>query len=161
MTPVSKETLNGLTAGINSEIASYVFYVEAAKKVESAEVKSVLEGLALEEKQHFQVLERQHHSLIKSEQWISIADVLKADDLPEIDEEMSSTQQELIDDVRQTQSVAAILEIAYRLEVDACELFTSLGAKADTDEGRRIFIELAKFEKGHMRKIDQMRQELA
>lgn len=161
MTPVSKDILNGLTTGINSEIASYVFYVEAARSDFSADIKSVLENLALEEKQHFQILERQHHSLIKSEQWISIADVLKADDLPEINEEMSSTHQGLIDDVRQAPSVVAILDIAYRLEVEAYELFNSLLEKAETDEGRRIYTELAKFEHGHMRKIDQMRKELA
>ena len=108
MTPVSKETLEGLNAGINSEIAAYVFYMEAAKNPKSAEFKSILEDLALEEKRHFHVLERQHNSLIKSEQWISLADVLKEDDLPEINEEMSSTHRDLIDEVRKADTVAKI-----------------------------------------------------
>jgi hypothetical protein len=66
MSPVSKEILNALTTGINAEIASYVFYLEASKKKGAAEIKSILEQLALEEKRHFQILERQHNSLIKT-----------------------------------------------------------------------------------------------
>lgn len=160
MSPVSKETLAGLTAGINSEIAAYVFYVEASRKDISSEARTILEDLALEEKQHFQVLERQHHSLIKSEQWVSIADILKSDDLPEISEEMTSTHRELIDEVKNAGTLLAILDIAYKLEVEAYELFILLGGKVDTDEGKRIFNELARFEQGHMRKIDSMRKEL-
>jgi len=158
MSPVSKETLNALNAGINSEIASYVFYIEAAKSPKTGEIKTVLEDLALEEKRHFHILERQHHSLIKSEQWISLADVLKEKDLPPINEEMSAAHQGLIAEVRAADSIGAILDIAYRLEVDAHNLFQGEAEKAHSPEGRKIFTELAKFEKTHMDKISQMRK---
>ncbi len=161
MSPVSRETLKALTTGINSEIASYVFYLEASKMKAASKIKSILEELALEEKKHFQVLERQHNSLIKSEQWISIADVLKSKDLPEISEDMSSVHRQLIDEVRKTSSIGAILDIAYRLEVEAFELFTAQEKKSESDEGRQIFRELAKFEQGHMRKIEDMRKQHA
>ena len=39
MSPVSKETLSALTTGINSEIASYVFYLEASKRQISTEMR--------------------------------------------------------------------------------------------------------------------------
>ena len=161
MSPVSKETLKALTTGINSEIASYVFYLEASKKQAASKVKSILEELALEEKRHFQVLEKQHNSLIKSEQWISIADVLKSKDLPEISEDMSSVHRQLIDEVRKTTTIGAILDIAYRLEVEAFELFNAQEKKSESDEGRQIFRELARFEQGHMRKIEDMRKQYA
>jgi len=161
MSPVSKDTLNALTSGINSEIASYVFYVEAAKKQISSEIKSVLEELALEEKRHFQILERQHHSLIKSEQWISTADALRADELPEINEEMSSVHRQLLDEVRKTTTMSGILNIAYRLEEDAYRLFAGQAEKAESEKGRKVFSELAGFEQGHMRKIDELRKKYA
>jgi rubrerythrin len=161
MTPVSKDTLNALTMGINSEIASYVFYLEASKLQFAAEIKSILEDLALEEKQHFQILERQHNSLIKSEQWISLADVLKDDDLPEINEEMSDVHAELLDRVRKSTTMKGVLDIAYQLEVDAQKLFAEQADKAASPEGKKIFTELARFEKGHMRKIDEMRKQYA
>jgi rubrerythrin len=159
MTPVSKNTLNALTTGINSEVAAYVFYLEASKKQFTAEIKSVLEDLALEEKKHFQILERQHSSLIKSEQWISLADVLKGDDLPEINEEMTSVHKDLLDEVRKSTTMMGVLNIAYRLEEDAYKLFAGMSERADTPEGKKIYTELAKFEQGHMRKIDDLRQQ--
>lgn len=161
MSPVSKETLSALTTGINSEITSYVFYLEASKRQISTDIKGVLEKLAKEEKQHFQILERQHHSLIKSEQWVSTADLLKADDLPEINEAMSEVHKELIDEVRKAPSIRVILDIAYRLEEDAYQLFTSLEQKADSVEARKLYRELARFEQGHMRKISEMRRQFA
>ncbi len=161
MSPVSKEILNALTTGINAEIASYVFYLEASKKKGAAEIKSILEQLALEEKRHFQILERQHSSLIRSEQWISLADVLKAKDLPDINEEMSARHQGLIDEVRKSTTIKGILDIAYRLEVEAFELFDGQARKAQSDEAKKIFKELAGYEQGHMRKIDEMRRKHA
>jgi rubrerythrin len=158
MSPVSKETLKALTTGINSEIASYVFYLEASKQQTATRIKSVLEELALEEKRHFQILERQHSSLINSEQWVSTADVFKSKDLPEISEEMSAVHRQLIDEVRKTSSLGAILAIAYRLEEDAFTLFNDQITKSESDEGRQMFRELAKFEQGHMRKIEDMRK---
>ena len=115
MSPVSKETLTALTTGINSEISSYVFYLEAAKRQDSANFKSVLEQLAAEEKQHFQILERQHHLLIKSEQWVSTADILKSEGLPEIGEDMSAAHQELIEDVP-LDSILAMYDVNLRAE---------------------------------------------
>ena len=46
MTPVEQEVLMALTSGIQSEVASYVFYLEAAKKNAADSVKEVLEKLA-------------------------------------------------------------------------------------------------------------------
>jgi rubrerythrin len=68
---------------------------------------------------------------------------------------------ELIDEVRRTASIGAILDIAYQLEEEAFAMFDAQAAKAESDEGRKIFRELAKFEQGHMRKIDEMRQQYA
>jgi rubrerythrin len=161
MSPVSKDTLKALTTGINSEIATYVFYVEAARMDVSAQIRPVLEDLAREEKKHFQILERQHNSLIKSEQWISLADVLKSDDLPEINEDMTSTHKGLIDEVHRAHSVKQILDIAYRLEEEAYTLFAGAEQKADSEEGKKIYKELARFEQGHMRKINEMRKQYA
>ena len=161
MTPVSSEVLNALSAGIQSEVASYVFYTEAAKKAEAAGFKEVLEKLAHEEKEHFHILERQHHSLIISEQWISTADVMKMEGLPEIGEDMAEKHRPLIDEVRGAGSIKQILDIAYRLEEEAYNLFSREAQRSQSPEGRKIFVDLARFEKGHMGVVkDMMRRYL-
>ncbi len=159
MTPVHPDILQALTAGIQSEVASYVFYTEAARKHEAAQIADVLKRLAHEEKEHFQILERQYDSLVRSEKWITTADVLKQEGLPEIGEEMTAEHQELIDEVKQTQSIEEILDIAYRLEEEAHDLFAREENRTKSAEARKIFGELAKFEQGHMDLVEQMRKE--
>ncbi len=161
MTPINADLLNALTAGISAEIASYVFYLEAAKRADSAEFKKTLEDLALEEKKHFRILERQHHSLITSEQWISLADILKGEGLPEINEQMNEMHAKLIDEVRIAETLLAVLDIAYGLEVKAYDLYLGQISRTKSREGKAMFEELAKFERGHMKLIDDMRKKLA
>lgn len=156
MTPVNPKILNALSTGIQSEVAAYVFYIEATKKTEAAEFKDVLQKLAAEEKMHFQILEGEHSSLIRSEQWISTADILKRHGLPEIGEEMSHAHKELIEEVRAADSVRAILDIAYRLEEAAYNLYTQEAERTPSDEARKVFQDLSKFEEGHMELISGM-----
>ena len=150
MTPVNPEILNALSAGIKAEVAAYVFYITAVKKVEAAGFKDVMERLAHEEKKHFHILERQHDSLMRSEKWISTADVLKEEGLPEIGEDMMSIHKELIGEIESADSVQKVLDIAYRLEEDAYNVYKRELDRSDSDEGRQIFSQLARFEQGHM-----------
>lgn len=159
MSPVHPDTLSALTAGIQSEVASYVFYLEASKKSQAAEHKQVLEKLALEEKDHFHILERQYDSLVRSEKWISTADILKQEGLPEITEAMSEQHRDLIDEVTGADSMKDILDIAFRLEEEAHDLFEGAKQKVTTPEGQKMFDQLSKFEEGHMRIIDEMRKQ--
>jgi len=160
MTPVHPDTLAALTTGIQAEVASYVFYIEAAKKAESDEHKKILEKLAHEEKDHYQILERQYDSLVRSEKWISTSDILKQQGLPDIPEEMSAEHQNLVDEVDRADSMLIILDIAYRLEEEAFVLFTDAIDMCVSAEGKKIFTELAKFEQGHMILIDEMRKKI-
>jgi len=159
MTPISPDTLSALSTGIQSEVASYVFYLEAAKKTNNEKHKQILEKLAYEEKDHFHILERQYDSLVRSEKWISTADILKSEGLPEITEDMSHQHKDLIEKVAATDSMEQILDIAYRLEEDAYTLFDGAVEKCDSEEGKKIFANLAKFEQGHMIVIDEMRKQ--
>lgn len=159
MTPVHPEILAALSAGIQSEVAAYVFYVEASKNTQAKRFAELLERLAREEKSHFHILERQHDSLVRSEKWISTADVLKMDGLPQISEDMTMQHKELIAEVRGAKTSQEILEIAYRLESEAFELFDREAARAKTPEAQKTFRELAKFEQGHMAIVSQMMNE--
>jgi rubrerythrin len=154
-------TLLALSAGIQSEIAAYVFYLEAIKKVKNRELEEILTKLAYEEKAHFHTLERQHHSRIKSEKWVSIADIMKRDGLPEIAEAMAADHQELIKLVRDSSSIREVLDIAFKLEEDSHVLFSREADRADTEEARKIFTDLARFEKGHMGIVQDMIRKFA
>ena len=160
MTPVHPDVLAALSSGIQSEVASYVFYLEASKKSIASDHKEILEKLALEEKDHFHILERQYDSLVRSEKWISTADILKQPGLPEITEEMSQVHQNLIDEVTRANTMETVLDIAYRLEEEAANLFTSAIDKVNSEEGKKMFTQLSKFEQGHMRMISDLKKSI-
>ena len=150
---VNPELLEALTTGIQSEVAAYVFYIEAIKLTEANGIKGTLENLAAEEKKHFQILERQYDSLVRSEKWISTADVLKQEGLPEIDARMAEKHVDLIENVRNLKSPHEILNMALKLEIEAQELFVKLAATSKSDEGKKVFTHLAGFEEGHAKLI--------
>lgn len=156
MTPVNPKILETLDFGISSEIKSYVFYLEAAKVVTRESSRKTLLKLAGEEKDHYRVLERQHHSLVVSEQWVSYNDLLKQPGLPGINEEMAAPHKKLIDSVRTADGERELLEIALGLERDAYALFAAAAERSVDPEEKRMFSYLAKFEEGHMRLIQGM-----
>jgi rubrerythrin len=150
MTPVNPDILAALTSGIQSEVAAYVFYIEAAKRIDDADINATLHQLAGEEKGHFHILEREYDSLVRSEKWISTADVLKQKGLPEINEEMTAVHKELIGQVRTMKGRPEILKMALRLETEARDLFRGASQKSTSKEAKDIFDQLTRFEEGHM-----------
>ena len=153
---VSQEILEALTTGIQSEVAAYVFYLEAIKKLADDNLKPTFEILAGEEKKHFQILEGQYDSLVRSEKWISTADVLKQDGLPEIDEDMAEKHKDLIANIRKLETKREVLNMALKLEEEAKALFVRLGNEAKSDEARKTFEHLAGFEEGHVKLVKNM-----
>ena len=158
MTPVNQDLLAALTTGIQAEVASYVFYREALKKQETEQISRILNDLALEEKRHFHVLERQYDSLVRSEKWISTADVLKEEGLPEISEEMSEHHRALMKEVADSKSLGEILNIALRLEIEARDIYRGALKWVSSEEGRKMFERLISFEEGHVRKVMEMQK---
>lgn len=153
---VDHEILEALTGGIQSEIAAYVFYVEAAKVASDDNLKPALHNLALEEKKHFQVLEGKYDSLVRSEKWISTADILNKEGLPEIDAKMTAKHQDLITKVQNIKSDREILNMALVLEEDAKALFERLARTAKSEKAVETFNQLARFEDGHAQLIRDM-----
>ena len=156
MARVNPDILAALTSGIQSEVATYVFYTEAAKVAFDKQLKEALLFLAGEEKKHFQILERQYDSLVRSEKWITTADVLKQEGLPEINEDMTAEHQELIDRVARMKTDREVLEMALRLEEDARDMFRDAAERSDSREAKDTFNYLSNFEQGHVNFINNL-----
>jgi len=156
MTPANAKVLESLNFGISAEIKSYVFYIEAAKLVKSPELGKALLKLAGEEKEHYQVLERQHHALVTSEQWVSYNDILKQKGLPEINESMADTHRILLEEVRQAKTEKAILDIGLGLEREAYRIYSQTAGKASDPKEKETYEYLARFEQGHVKLIQSM-----
>jgi len=160
MAPVHPDILAALTTGIQSEVAAYVFYREVLKRFDDDQLRETLEQLAIEEKKHFQYLEKQYDSLVRSEKWISTSDVLKQNGLPEINEDMTGEHKDIIKQVENASGVREILDMAYDLEAAARDLYRGAAEQSDSHEAKDVFEYLARFEEGHMRLINAMLDKL-
>jgi rubrerythrin len=160
MSPVAKSVLEGLNKGIQAELAAYVFYRKAMDVAKDEKVKEILGWLAGEEKEHYRLIERQYDSLVRSEMWVSYNDIMRSEDLPDLDEKMESVHDEYIDEVDENMTPKRMLEIGLSLEKRACDLYTELEQKVDDPKGKETYQYLIRFETGHIAKIQAMMKEM-
>lgn len=151
----SDEALKYLNLGIQSEIAAYVFYLRASKMIADENLRKTLDGLALDEKHHFLVLEEEYDRNVRSEMWAPYKDILARDGLPEIDELVQDTHKELLRKIGGIQSPRQVLEMALSLEQEAFDLFRGASAIATEPEVKKVFDHLAAFEQGHVKTIEK------
>lgn len=156
MTPVEKSVLDGLSKGIQAELAAYVFYKKSLQITRDEKLRELLEFLAGEEKDHFRILEGQYDSLVRSEIWNTITDVMRKKGLPDIDERMESVHDELIEEVSEATTPLRILEIGLILEERAYNLYAELAIKVKDPKGKETYNFLSKFELGHVKKIKKI-----
>ena len=159
MSPVEKAVLDGLSKGIQAELAAYVFYKKGMEVTSDDKLRQILADLAGEEKNHYRILEGQYDSLVRSEMWNTITDVLKKEGLPDIDEKMEAVHEDFIEEVTESTTPMRILEIALIFEERAFNLHTDLAKKINDPKGKETYEFLAKFENGHVLKIKKLMEE--
>ena len=152
---VSEEALKFLNLGIESELAAYVFYRRASKMIGDEKIRKVLDGLSLDEKEHFLQLEDAYDKNVRSECWAPYKDIMKRGGLPDIDEQMQETHKDLLGRIPKLKSRKDVLEIALALEKEAADLYRNASSKAKDPEIRKIFDHLVAFEKVHVKKIEK------
>jgi rubrerythrin len=150
----SEEALKFLNMGIESEIASYVFYKRAASLVTEPSLQEMVKKLAGDEKEHFLTLEDEFDQNVRSECWAAYRDILRKPGLPDIDELIGETQKQLLALISGLHTKRDVLQMALRLEREAYALFSEASARTTAPELKRVFDHLASFEKGHVQLIE-------
>ena len=152
---VTEEALKFLNLGIESELAAYVFYRRASKTIGDESLRNVLDGLSMDEKEHFLQLEDAYDRNVRSELWAPYKDIMSREGLPDIDEMMQQTHKELLGKIPRVKSRKDVLEMALLLEKEAADLYRDASSKAKDPEIRKIFDHLVAFEKVHVKKIEK------
>ncbi|HEU5360184.1 MAG TPA: ferritin family protein [Candidatus Deferrimicrobiaceae bacterium] len=152
---VSEDALKFLNLGIESELAAYVFYRRASKVIGDESLRKVLDGLSMDEKEHFLQLEDAYDRNVRSEMWAPYKDIMARGGLPDIDELMQQTHKELLGKIPKIKNRKDVLEMALTLEKEAADLYRNASSKAKDPEIRKIFDHLVAFEKVHVKKIEK------
>ncbi|MCC6964164.1 MAG: ferritin family protein [candidate division Zixibacteria bacterium] len=156
---ISAQALNYLTAGIQAEIAAYVFYKIGADKVGDEDIKRTMLHFAGEERKHFLTLEHQYDQHVRSEKWVTYRDIMNKDALPTIDEAMGEKHVKRIAEVKAAKSKQAILAIALQLEKEAYAMYSEAAKTSTEADIKKTFEYLTQFEMGHIRNVEAMMAE--
>jgi rubrerythrin len=137
-----------ISQAIEGEIEAYTYYRTVSEKVEDIALKNIFAELAGDESKHRDFLQgiilKGHDSLhVEEAQDYKIADTLASPTL--------SVSLKPIDGIT----------LAIRKELDAMQMYTQLAQVTGDTEEKKTFLELAKMEKGHKARLEDIYTNMA
>jgi rubrerythrin len=144
--PDTDATLATLQVAIQTEIDGHNFYQRFAERTEDPSARAIFDRLARDEIMHLELLYNTKAMLEESGHWAEYKGV--ALDVPAGAPIFSRERvdQNLVD---HTSDLSA-LRVAYLIEKDAFDFYTRAAQETDDANGKRMFSDLAKMEKGHL-----------
>jgi rubrerythrin len=137
-----------IVSAIDSEIEAFDFYHNVSEKVEDSALKRIFSELAVEEKGHRAFLQ----SILNRG-----GDALQVDDSQDYKLAETLETPPLTMDMKPTEGIA----LAIRKELDAMQMYTQL-SRVSLDPGeKQTFLELAKMEKGHKTRLEDIYTNMA
>jgi rubrerythrin len=155
MVKLSDDALKFLNLGIEAELMAYVFYKKVLNMLKEEDLKKIIEKFAHDEKDHFLQLENEYDKNVRSEMWAPYKDIMRKEGLPEIDEYISETHEELLKKIGKLKTKREIFEMALSLEKEAYALYEKSYNKVVEPEAKKIFDHLRHFEMGHVRTVER------
>jgi rubrerythrin len=129
---------------INEEAASREFYKSAAARMKNESVRTIFEGLARDEEGHRVKLEEFRFNpmaIVAFEKVEGDYKVAEAEAQPQLSFDMSPKE---------------AFQLAMKKEQQAMEIYESLAAQCADGEFKNLYQELARMEKGHKAKLENL-----
>lgn len=138
--------LSGLRQAMITEADGHAFYSMAAKSVQDAKGRAVLERLAADERLHLETLKKQHEALVKT----GALDAAVALPAPA---DLAGPQAIFSADIKGRLAHAGLemstLSIGIQLELNSLKYYGGLADAEPAGPARDFFRSLADWEKGH------------
>ncbi len=129
---------------IRAERDAFDLYAAMARQVQKPELKKEFERLAGQEKEHERWLAEYHAQATGEETPPPVPDVRIKMFGPDVHDGMSLLE---------------VLDLAVEKEHVAEQVYREAASRSKDPSGKRLLSELVEFEKGHARKLEQMRDE--
>jgi rubrerythrin len=142
----SKEDLNALKTAMETELTGYNFYRTAATSITDQSGKEALLSMANEEMEHFKYLQHQYKSILENGDYDFTRKIIK---VSREKEENPIFSKDIKSRVKECHFEVSVLSIGMKLELDAINYYRSCAEKANTQEAREIYQELASWEQTH------------
>lgn len=135
-----------LKEAISIEIYGMEFYSTFSDLVEEENARSLLRGLARDEGEHREHLEKEYKRLSG-----------KRIDIKTLDKENREKAKQVFPESMETLGIAEtreVLELGIRTEKRSIELYSNSAKRMDAGESKDLFLRLAGFEKGHKKLLE-------
>jgi rubrerythrin len=153
----SQELIEGIRAAMLAERAGYEFYRMAAERTQDPEGRKVFEQLAQEEQAHFEYLGKHYQALVAKG---ALAKGVTLDKAHQLATNHPIFSPELKARLKGAHFEMSALAIAAQLELNGINHYHSLASKATAPAAKKLFEELADWERGHYCAFIRQQQEL-
>jgi len=141
-----EEILQGLKTAIEAELTGYEFYKNAAKNTSDPMGKETFSRMAEEEMGHFNYLRHQYKSVLGKGDYDFSKKLAKK---RHKHAENPIFSEEIRDRIKDSHFEVSALTIGMKLELNAVDYYRSCAKKAQNEEVRQFFNELAEWEQDH------------
>jgi rubrerythrin len=152
MNKKTEEILQGLKAAIEAELTGHEFYKNAAITTSDAVGKETFSRMAEEEIGHFNYLRYQYRSVFEKGEYDFTKKLLKKDhkhaESPIFSDEIKRR-------IKDSHFEVSALTIGMKLELDAMRFYRACAEKADNEDVKKFYTELADWEKDHYHAFEQ------
>jgi rubrerythrin len=146
-----EEILQGLKIAIEAELTGHQFYKNAAKSTSDPMGKETFTRMADEEMGHFNYLRHQYKSVLEKGDYDFSKKLLKKEykhaENPIFSDEIKNR-------IKDSHFEVSALTIGMKLELDAVNFYRSCAQKAQSEEVKQFYNELAEWEQDHYRAFE-------
>ncbi|MFQ5353557.1 MAG: ferritin family protein [Thermodesulfobacteriota bacterium] len=131
------------------------FYTILITRVKDREIKAILSDLARDEKKHLQVIEKMFFPRAGFTEQITDEEVAMEANIESSGQaDIFTKHADMEAVINMLKTPAKALELALEAEKYSVQFFTDLSEKAETEESRELYEELAEEEKRHVAKVE-------
>ena len=146
-----EEILQGLKTAIEAELTGHEFYKNAAKNTDDPMGKETFTRMAEEEMGHFNYLRHQYKSVLEKGDYDFSKKLMKKEHKHA---ESPIFSNEIKNRIKDSHFEVSALTIGMKLELDAVNFYRSCAQKAQSEEAKQFYNELAEWEQDHYRAFE-------
>ncbi len=139
-------TLTALQMAIQTEIDGFNFYQKSAERTQDSNARAMFERLARDEIMHLELLRNTKAMLEGSGRWAHYEGI----SLESIKAAPIFSRDRVEQNIVAYTSDLSALRVAYLIEKDAVDFYTRAARETDDSDGKRMFLDLARMERGHL-----------
>ena len=138
--------MTALQMAIQTEIDGVNFYQKFAAQTRDSDARAMFHRLAQDEVIHLELLQNTRAMLEESGEWAEY----KGLDMDEVEAAPIFSRERVEQNVVEYTSDLSALRVAYIIEKDAMDFYAHAAEQTSDPNGRRMFADLAKMERGHL-----------